>query len=164
MARLGRRERLEKRKRLEALAALALSRKEAARKECQALKALPKRERNLLQGRGKVDVNDFRSYADYIGNFQHTNTLRLGSNLEKTSLPYKSGDGVNTKWSKALPSGSGLDFSGNRPKGKPRKKSAQGPRFAPAFMAPGYEYLASNEPGRDTVEILVPPETRFRKV
>lgn len=136
MARLGRRERLEKRKRLEALAALALSRKEAARRECEGLKALPKRERLLLQGiRPELGIN-------------RVNLLLM----------------THTKGCSAARGMAGQGSKGLVEKAKRKKLAFQGPRFAPAFMAPGHEELASNEPGKDVVEVLVPPETAFRKL
>jgi len=136
MARLGRRERLEKRKRLEALAALKLARQAEARRECEGLKALPKRERLLLQG------------------------IRPGLSIDRVTLLGM----THTKGCSAARGMAGQGSKGLTEKAKRKKLAFQGPRFAPAFMAPGHEPLASNEPGKDTVEVLVPPETRFRKV
>lgn len=128
MARLGRRERLEKRKRLEALAQLSLLRKEQARQESEMLRSLPKRERQMLTG----------NMPDYLG------ISKVGLLGRTHYAGCSAARGMSGQGSKALVA-----------KAKAQKAKGQGPRFAPAFMAPGFEALKTESPDNQDVLIRV---------
>ena len=147
MSKLGKRERLERRKRKEALATLSLVRKEQVRLFAKRLEALPKRERLLLQGysvRGgsvsyPLDVNNVKAHSHYKGCW--------------TGKGYADAKGRDLN--------SLISTSFSKPLGSPKKRDVQD-RFATGFMALGHEGLTTHERGVD-LEMVKGPRAELPK-
>lgn len=137
MAKLGRRERLEKRERKEALHQLAEARKSQGLLEASRLKALPSRERNWLLNTRPVHLGLSK---DALMASTHKSRLYIGRSM-----------------------GSGTAKAGS--KNKVNGITVRNPhRFLPAFMAKGHENLDTSGllPKSETVLIKLPPSKKFR--
>lgn len=176
MAKLTGRQRIDKRKRKEALHQLGLIRKEQA--ELAKTKMTEARQivrnasiafpelgetlylyRKASSGGGKfISGGGFSSAI----NVMRSLTASGNTSLHKDTLLSK-----EHKTRLYVGGSLGLDMPKHRAKGNARNKvknPLQGPAFAQSFMAPGHELLAIEDTKAERVEIKLPPSKRWRVV